>query len=134
MAQSYIDSLLRSNLLAVGVFNPGIAAFTGTGGTDVPAGTAAILVNTNSAFFNSSYTVDNGMYTGATVQAQVEILLHEPGHALVSSAFRQTTGMRRPAKPTTTWSTKTARKRYKEQGHGDSSYSDFSFLVFCFWR
>jgi RHS repeat-associated protein len=86
--QSYISDLLSGDLLAVADFTTGIAAITGTGGTDVPAGTAAIIVNNLSAFFNSNYTVDNGMYTGGTGQAQVEILLHELGHALGATGFQ----------------------------------------------
>ena len=54
----------------------------------MPPGTAAIVVNNNSAFFNNGYTVDSGKYTGGTAQAQVEIPLHELGHALDANGFQ----------------------------------------------
>jgi RHS repeat-associated protein len=90
---SYVHDLLTFNLLAVGTTNPAIAAFTNSGGTDIPVSAeVAILVNNNSAFFNSNYTVDSGKYAGGTPQAQIFILLHELGHALGASGFQDDLG------------------------------------------
>jgi hypothetical protein len=90
---SYVGDLFTYNLLAVGTTNPSIAAFTNSSGTDIPASAEiAILVNNNSAFFNSSYTVDGGKYVGGTAQAQIFILLHELRHALGSTGFQSDLG------------------------------------------
>jgi RHS repeat-associated protein len=87
-SSSYINGLLSASLLAVANFTSSIAAITGTGGTDVPAGTAAIIVNNNGAFFDGDYVVENGMYKGGTGQAQIAILLHELAHALGATGFQ----------------------------------------------
>jgi RHS repeat-associated protein len=84
----YVNDLIDNQLLAVANFTSTIAAFTGTGGTDIPAGTAAIVVNNNGAFFDSDFAVDHGRYKGGTKQADVFILLHELGHALSASGFQ----------------------------------------------
>ena len=84
----YVNELLDNQLLAVADFTSTIGAFTGTGGTDIPAGTASIVVNNTGAFFNSGFTVDAGKYQGGTVKADVFILLHELGHALGATGFQ----------------------------------------------
>jgi hypothetical protein len=82
----YINDVLSNDLIVSGSFDNGIAAFTGTGDADRPAGTAAIVVNEGSAFMNGAYTV-NGTIQGGTTEAQVFMLLHELGHALESRGF-----------------------------------------------
>ena len=86
--QDYVSALLANSLLAVGSFTPNLAAFTGTGGTNLAPGTAAIVVNTNGAFFNSGFVVDLGTIQGGTTEADVFILLHELGHALGANGFQ----------------------------------------------
>jgi RHS repeat-associated protein len=87
-----VNDLTDNSLLAVANFTSTIAAFTGIGGTDLPAGTAAIVVNNAGAFFNSGFTVDGGQYTGGTVQADVFIMLHELGHLLNANGFQSDYG------------------------------------------
>jgi len=89
---SYIGDLLSSDLLAVADYTSGIAAFTSTGGTDIAPGTAALVVNNTSAFFNDNFKVDNNKLVGGSAQAQIFILLHELGHALGSSGFQDDYG------------------------------------------
>ena len=93
--QSYVSDLLENDLVAVGDFDTGKAAFTNAGGTDLPAGYAAMVFNSGSAFFNSTIpgtqttlSVDNGKLSGGTAQAQVFIILHELGHAMGAKDFR----------------------------------------------
>ncbi len=86
--KSYISDLLSSNLLAVGDFTASVAAFTGTAGTTIQAGFAAIVVNRLSAFYYNTYKVDQGKITGGTSQADAFILLHELGHALSAKGFQ----------------------------------------------
>jgi RHS repeat-associated protein len=85
---SFVSDLLSNNLLAVANFDTAIAAFTGTKGTTVAPGDAAIVVNNNSAFFSSDFTTDQGNLTGGTPGAQAFILLHELGHALSATGFK----------------------------------------------
>ncbi len=54
-----------------------------------------MVFNVASAFFNgtipgtsTTLSVDNGKLTGGTAQAQVFIILHELGHAMGASDFR----------------------------------------------
>jgi RHS repeat-associated protein len=89
---TYVSGLLSYGLLGVANFNPSIAAFTGTAGTDLPDGAAAIVVNNNSAFFNSGYSTDQGKITGGSAKAQVFILLHELAHALGAKDFQSDYG------------------------------------------
>jgi RHS repeat-associated protein len=90
---NFISGLLGNNLLAAGNVSPNsIAAFTGTAGTNVPPGYAAMVVNNTGAFFSSSYTVDNGSLTGGRPRAQAFILLHELGHALGAKGFQADLG------------------------------------------
>jgi hypothetical protein len=92
-AETYIDGLLGSDLLAVGDFDSSIAAFTGTNGTTIPPGEAAMVVNNTSAFFDSRYKVGaDNKYAGGTTVAQVFILLHELGHAVSADDFRNDYG------------------------------------------
>jgi len=84
----YVSGLLSNGLLAVGDFVANIAAFTGTGGTNLPPGAAAIVVNNNGAFFSSNFYVDQGSIVGGTPEADVFILLHELGHALGANGFQ----------------------------------------------
>ena len=86
--QSYVSDLLSSNLLATGSFAVNIAAFTGTGGTSLAAGQAAIVVNNYGAFFNSGWVLDQGKIQGGTSEADAFILLHELGHALDANGFQ----------------------------------------------
>jgi RHS repeat-associated protein len=86
-AQEYTQALLDNNLLATGQFDNTIAAFNGTGGSDVPEGYAAIVVNTDGAFFNSGFTIPGSNSTAGTARAQASILLHELAHGLGSSGF-----------------------------------------------
>ena len=86
--QDYVSALLANSLLAVGSFAANLAAFTGTGGTNLAPGAAAIVVNTGGAFFNSGWVVDQGAIQGGTAEAGVFILLHELGHALSASGFQ----------------------------------------------
>jgi hypothetical protein len=83
-AQNYIDTLLNESLIAHGEFEnePTIAAFTGTAGTNVPPGYAAVVVNVEGAFFQSDFLVAGGSIQGGTDLARVFILLHELGHGL----------------------------------------------------
>jgi RHS repeat-associated protein len=86
---SFISDLLGNNLLAAGNVSPNsIAAFSGTAGTNVPAGYAAIVVNDTGAFFNNNFTVDAGTLTGGTPEAEAFILLHELGHSLKAKGFQ----------------------------------------------
>jgi hypothetical protein len=78
---------LDANLLAVADFDPAYAAFTGTAGSDIPVGMAAIVVNNGSAFFRSGYSVNQGKITGGTALAQAFILLHELAHAVDADGF-----------------------------------------------
>jgi hypothetical protein len=90
---SYISGLVGNNLIGVGDFSINrIAAITGTAGTNLPAGTAAMVVNSSGAFFYGNYTVDQGKITGGTAKAQVFILLHELGHALGAAGFLSDAG------------------------------------------
>ena len=85
----YVNDLLANSLLAVGSFsNNNYAAITGTAGTSLQPGDAAIVVNNNGAFFSSAYTVDNGAIQGGTAMADAFILLHELGHALSAQGFQ----------------------------------------------
>jgi hypothetical protein len=84
----FVGDLLGNDLLAAGSFRSSVAAFTGTAGTDVPKGYAAMVVNDNGAFFNSGFTVDQGKLPGKTPKAQAFILLHELGHALGANGFQ----------------------------------------------
>ena len=84
----YVAGLLSNSLLAVADFAANLAAFTGTFGTDLAPGTAAIVVNNNGAFFNGDYTVDQGAIQGGTAKADVFIMLHELGHALGANEFQ----------------------------------------------
>jgi hypothetical protein len=86
--QSYVSQLLSHNLLAVANFTATYAAFTGTAGSNVPQGAAAIVVNNTRAFFSSGYTVDQDTIQGGTALADVFILLHELGHALGANGFQ----------------------------------------------
>ena len=83
-AQGYIDTLLGQSLVAHGDFKgrSTVAAITGTAGTNVPVGYAAIVVNNQGAFFNSGFTLANGVIQGGTDLARVFIALHELGHGL----------------------------------------------------
>jgi len=85
---TYVNDLLSNNLVAVANYTTTIAAFTGSAGTTMPAGTAAMVVNDSGAFFSSNFTVDQGQLTGGTARAQVFILLHELGHALGAIGFQ----------------------------------------------
>lgn len=85
--KTFISDLLSEQMLAVANFNTSIAAFTGTAGTNIPAGTAAIVINGTSAFYSSKYTVDQGKITGGTPEADAFIILHELGHALDAKGF-----------------------------------------------
>jgi RHS repeat-associated protein len=92
-AVAYIDGLIGGNLLAVADFDPSIAAFTGTEGTTIAPGEAAMVVNNRSAFFDSRYRVGpSNKYVGGTSVAQVFILLHELGHAVSAADFRSDYG------------------------------------------
>jgi RHS repeat-associated protein len=84
----YVSDLLSNDLLAVGNFTSNLAAFTGTGGTNLAPGDAAIVVNGVGAFFSSAFTVGPGKIQGGTDQADVFILLHELGHALDAAGFK----------------------------------------------
>jgi RHS repeat-associated protein len=84
---AYVSGMLSNDLLAVADFDKGIAAFTGSRGTDMPEGTAAMVVNNGSAFFDSTYNADQGKIAGGTVQAQAFILLHELAHGLEAKDF-----------------------------------------------
>jgi RHS repeat-associated protein len=84
----YINDILSQDLLAVGELEGATAAFTGIGGTTLKPGEAAIVVNTNSAFFNGAYSVDRGRINGNTRKAQAFILLHEFAHALGANSFQ----------------------------------------------
>jgi RHS repeat-associated protein len=76
-----------------GVFSdPTVNAFNATGGTNVPVGAAAIVVNDNGAFFSSSQSTANGTIRGGTFQAQVFIMLHELGHSLDAKGFQPDRG------------------------------------------
>lgn len=88
-AQSYIENLLSESLIAHGEFEnePTIAAFTGTAGTNVPAGYAAMVINVEGAFFRSGFTVAGGEIQGGTDLARVFVLLHELGHGLEIKDF-----------------------------------------------
>ncbi len=88
---SYVRGL-TSGYVAVGSFDTGIAAFTGTGGTNVPAGYAAIIFNSGGVFFNSTNASGQTLTVGPNLQggsaaAQVFTILHELAHALNSSGF-----------------------------------------------
>jgi RHS repeat-associated protein len=85
--RSYVSDLFAEDMVAVANFQGNIAAFTGSGGTDLPDGYAAITFNTASAFFKDGFTVDNGKIQGGSNQAQVFIILHELGHALNATDF-----------------------------------------------
>jgi hypothetical protein len=71
-----------------------IAAFVGNANPDgtivqgLPLD-SSITVNTNSAFFNSAYSVGSGgtQYKGNTLQAQSFILLHELAHEVGAKGF-----------------------------------------------
>ena len=87
--QSYVSDLLAYDLLAVGLFSKNMyAAFTGSGGTSLDPGDAAMVVNTQGAFFRSNGYVDNGKIQGGSTKADVFILLHELGHALSAQGFQ----------------------------------------------
>jgi hypothetical protein len=83
-----ISGLLSGNLLAVADFVNNVAAFTGTSGSNIQPGVASIVINNNSAFFNTSYTVDQGKIQGGTPKAGAFILLHELGHLLEAKGFQ----------------------------------------------
>jgi hypothetical protein len=83
----YVSGMLSNGLLAVADFDKGIAAFNGSRGTDMPEETAAIVVNSGSAFFDSAYSADQGKIKGGTARAQAFILLHELGHGLGANDF-----------------------------------------------
>jgi hypothetical protein len=84
----YISAMLDNNLSAVGHFTSTISVFTGSGGTNLPLGTASIVVNDSGAFFSNQFTVDGGQLTGGTMRAQAFVLLHELAHALGAKGFK----------------------------------------------
>jgi RHS repeat-associated protein len=88
-ARDYIGDLLGASLIAHGhvVNRSSIAAFTGTGNTDVPPGYAAMVVNDEGAFFRSGFSVANGSISGGTELARVFILLHELAHGVTAKDF-----------------------------------------------
>jgi len=90
--RDYVSDLFAYDLVAVGSAPSAIAAFTNIGGTDVPEGYAAMVFNSNSAFFNGGlsqvFKVNNGKITGGTAKAQTFIILHELAHALSASGFK----------------------------------------------
>jgi RHS repeat-associated protein len=86
-ARAYIDVLIGQSLFAHGEFDPGVAAFTGTGNTNVPEGYAALVVNEQSAFFRGGLRVGNRTIEGGTDLARVFILLHELAHGLELNDF-----------------------------------------------
>ncbi|MBZ5570209.1 MAG: hypothetical protein LAN64_20510 [Acidobacteriia bacterium] len=85
---SYVSDLLSNELLGVANFDTSIAAFTGSGGTSLSPGDAAIVINDGSAFFSSDFTIDQGKLTGGSARAQTFILLHELAHALNARDFQ----------------------------------------------
>jgi hypothetical protein len=77
-------------MVGVGVFSdPTVNAVAGTSGTNLGAGTAAITVNVDGAFFDSSVSVGYGVVDmkGGSFTAQIEILLHELAHLTGASGF-----------------------------------------------
>jgi hypothetical protein len=77
--------------VGVGAFSTAENAFSGSAGSNVPAGTL-ITVNTNGAFFDSgpSTAVGYGVpswITGGSDAAQALILLHELAHNLGAAGF-----------------------------------------------
>jgi RHS repeat-associated protein len=94
-----INSLLGDSsnpetvFVAHGVFDrANVAAFTGTAGTDLPAGYAALVVNDNGGFFKSNdlgVSITVAGYGGGSPQAQALIMLHELAHILNASGFKQ---------------------------------------------
>jgi RHS repeat-associated protein len=86
-----ISDLFAEDMVAVGTAPSAIAAFTGTGGTDIPAGYAAMVFNRSSAFFYgglaSTFTINNGKIKGGTAKAQSFIILHELAHLVSARGF-----------------------------------------------
>jgi hypothetical protein len=64
--RSYVSDLFAFDYVAVANFQQNIAAFTGSGGTDLPDDYAAMVFNTAGAFFKDGFTVDNGKIQGGT--------------------------------------------------------------------
>ena len=69
-----------------------VNAFTGIGGTNVPAGTAAIVFNDNGAFSSGSTTTGNGTIAGNTKRARVFLMLHELAHSMGAAGFMSDRG------------------------------------------
>jgi hypothetical protein len=86
--RSYVSDLFAHDLVAVADFDPSKGAFTGSHGTNLPEGFAAMVFNTTGAFFKSGMRVNNGEIESGTAKAQVFIILHELGHALSAPGFR----------------------------------------------
>jgi len=98
----YLSDLITFGLVGQSVIPPvtdssgHITAINGAESASIPG--QAITVNSNGAFFNSSYqgfslTTDRGKIEGGTAPAQLFILLHELGHntnALTPDANKQT--------------------------------------------
>jgi len=89
----YVETLLGVTTgrpyIAHGVFRnrPFIAAFTGTGQTNIPADYAAVVINDQGAFFRrrapgGGVFEVGGKYVGGTTVAQAFILLHELAHGV----------------------------------------------------
>ena len=86
--RSYVSDLFAHDLVAVAEFDPSKGAFTGSHGTNLPEGFAAMVFNTTGAFFKRGMRVNNGEIESGTAKAQVFIILHELGHALSAPGFR----------------------------------------------
>jgi hypothetical protein len=87
----WMRDLVRHDYLAVGRILPDtsgrvIAAFVGVGNTDVPSGYAALIVNSDGAFFRKDQIVAG--VQGASDEARLRILLHEAGHGCESPHMR----------------------------------------------
>jgi hypothetical protein len=78
--RTHAAELRRHNLIGHGEFDPAIAAFTGTGCTNVPEQEAAIVWNRLGGAFDSRFTILGAR--GGTPEARLRIWLHELGHSL----------------------------------------------------
>lgn len=92
--QSYVSDLVAHDMVAVGGITVTTAAFTGSAGSDLDPGYAAMTFNTNGAFFtgtvagtDQTLSVDNGRIAGGTAGAQVFVILHELAHGLLANGF-----------------------------------------------